>query len=243
MTGPASTHRIDDRTLRRAGLWLSAALLLWSLVANLGLGERLYLTRNLVLGVLVLALARQVGLTTTELGLGRAQLGKGARWGVAAVAVVAFALTLGVALADRVAPIAALLADQRANMSTPELIYQATVRIPLGTALFEELVFRGVLLALLARQAGTWRATVLSSVVFGLWHVAPTIVTLRINDVPPTSAAGIGAIVSTVLVTVVAGVLFCLLRWRSGSLLAPVLAHWATNALALLAAAAATGTD
>jgi uncharacterized protein len=242
MTSPAGTRRIDDRPLRRAGLWLPVVLLLWSLVANLGLGERFYLTRNLAFAVLVLALARQLGLTTTELGLSRAQLGKGARWGVGAAAVVALALAIGVALADRVAPIATLLADQRASMSTPELLYQATVRIPLGTALFEELVFRGVLLAVLARLAGAWRATVLSSVVFGLWHVAPTIVTLRINDVVPASAAGLGAIVSTVLITGVAGVLFCLLRWRSGSLLAPVLAHWATNALALLAAAA-TGTD
>jgi membrane protease YdiL (CAAX protease family) len=38
-----------------------------------------------------------------------------------------------------------------------------------------------------------------------------------------------------VLVTAVGGAVFCWLRVRSGSLLAPALLHWAVNGLGLLA--------
>jgi uncharacterized protein len=227
----------DPPDVHRLGYALALALLAWSVVANLGLGDRFYVGRNLLLTFLLLVLARAVGLTTSDLGLGRIDLARGRRWGLAAVAVVAVVLGLAVGVADRFQPVAALLGDQRASLPSAEVAYQAAVRIPLGTALFEEVAFRGVLLALFVRTMGIWRATVTSSVVFGLWHVAPAIVALRINGVVPASAGGVGAVVSTVLVTTVAGVLFCLLRWRSGSLLAPVLAHWATNALGLVAAA------
>jgi uncharacterized protein len=61
-------------------------------------------------------------------------------------------------------------------------------------------------------------------------------VALQVKGVEVSSAAGIGAIAGAVLVTTVAGMMFCWLRERSGSLLAPILAHWATNSLGLLAA-------
>jgi membrane protease YdiL (CAAX protease family) len=49
------------------------------------------------------------------------------------------------------------------------------------------------------------------------------------------------SVLGTVLFTSLAGVLFCELRRRSGSLLAPAGLHWATNALGVLAAAAVWG--
>jgi uncharacterized protein len=224
--------------LRAVGVALALALLAWSVVANLGLGDRAYLARNLVLTAGLLLLARSLRLTWAELGLAPADLGAGVRWGAAAAVVVAVAVGIGILLADQVPLITSLLGDERAALPPDELVYQTSLRIPVGTALFEELAFRGVLLAVLVRVSGPWRATLLSSVVFGLWHVAPTIVALEVNDVVPTEPAGVGAIIAAVAVTAVAGVVFSLLRWRSRSLLAPILAHWATNALGLLAAAA-----
>ena len=46
------------------------------------------------------------------------------------------------------------------------------------------------------------------------------------------------SVLGTVLFTSLAGVVFCELRRRSGSLLAPAGLHWAVNGLAVLAAAA-----
>ena len=50
-------------------------------------------------------------------------------------------------------------------------LFTAFVRIPLGTVLFEEIAFRGVLWALLARHLGRWWVLGITSVLFGMWHV------------------------------------------------------------------------
>jgi uncharacterized protein len=218
-------------------LALAVGLLAWSLVGNLLIGETLYVTRNLLLGVLVLVLARRAGASWGVLGFDGDVVRSGARWGGLAVAVVVVAVVVGTVLADHLPGVGVLLADERADLTGPLLAWHTLWRIPVGTALFEEVVFRGALLGLLLQVTSPTRAVVASSLVFGLWHVAPTIVTLRINDIAVVSAPGIGAIAGAVAVTTVAGVLFCLLRLGSGSLLAPVLAHWATNGVGLVAAA------
>jgi uncharacterized protein len=222
----------------RTVLVLSGSLVAWSALANLGLGDQLYAPRNLLLTGGLLVLARRGGLTTEELGLARRDLGAGLRWGAGSTGVVAIVVGAGVVLADVIGPVATLLADDRAALTGPALAAAVLVRIPLGTAVFEEVAFRGVLRAVVRRRWSAVPATLWTSAVFGLWHVAPTIVALRINDVQPTSVAGLGAIAGAVVTTTVAGVAFDQLRARSGSLVAPILAHWATNALGLLAAAA-----
>lgn len=215
---------------------LALGLLLWSLIGNLLIGDTLYVTRNLVLTAIVVVLARRAGAASAVLGAEAARIGAGLRWGAAAALVVTLAVLLGVALAEQVPGADLLLADERADLPASRLARHALWRIPVGTALFEEVAFRGALLGLLLRQTSTARAVAGSSLVFGLWHVAPTIVTLQINEVAVTSWQGAATIAGAVGVTTVAGVLFCLLRLGSGSLLAPVLAHWATNGTGLVAA-------
>lgn len=217
---------------------LAVGLVAWSVVANLVIGDALYLVRNLALTAGLLLAARTAGLGWGELGLGRDRLRHGWWWGGGAALVVAAAVAAGAAAADAVPGIGALLADRRADLPPAEVAYQALVRIPLGTALFEEVAFRGLLLAALLRVASTGWAVAWSSAAFGLWHVASTMVTLEINDIAVTSGAGVAAIVAAVVVTTAAGVVFCLLRLVAGSLLAPTLAHWATNACGLVVAAA-----
>jgi len=86
-------------------------------------------------------------------------------------------------------------------------------------------------------------ATIGSSVLFGLWHVLPSL-SLPTDNVAVGEAVGTGqsaeliSVLSTVAFTGLTGVLFCELRRRSGSLLAPAGLHWATNALGVLASAA-----
>lgn len=223
-------------------LALSCGLFAWSLVANLVIGDHLYVARNLLLTVLLLLLARWSGLSWRELGLGAGELGQGIRWGRAAVLAVVVAVALGAALAEVVPAIGVLLSDQRAAVGPGELAWIALVRIPFGTAVFEEVAFRGLLLAVLLGVTTTGWAVVWSSVIFRLWHVAPTIVALRINEVAPAGGAGVRAIVLAVAVTALAGVVFDGLRLLSGSLVAPVLAHWAANATGLLAAAVTQAT-
>lgn len=222
---------------------LTVGVVAWSPVANLVIGDRWYVSRNLVLTLLLIAGALALGASLGDLGLAADQLGAGLRWGRVVVVVVAVAVALAAALAGRVKLLGGLLSDQRANLPFPALVQAVLVRIPFGTALFEEVLFRGVLLFALFEVVSVPAAVVWSSVAFGLWHVAPTMVSLRENGIDPASVEGRSAIVGSVAVTTVAGVGFSWLLLGSGSLLAPILAHWATNALGLLAAAVTRVTD
>jgi membrane protease YdiL (CAAX protease family) len=75
---------------------------------------------------------------------------------------------------------------------------------------------------------------------FGLGHIAPTLHTMSGNaEVASASASLAGqvlVVLGSVAVTFLAGLAFCWLRLRSGSLIAPVIAHVATNGLALTVA-------
>jgi uncharacterized protein len=222
---------------------LTFGVVVWSPVANLVIGDRWYVTRNLALTAALVGGAVLLGASLAELGLGAEDLGDGVRWGRLVVMAVAVAVALAAALADRVKPLRALLTDERADLPFPALVQAVLVRIPLGTALFEEVLFRGILLLAFAQVASVPVAVAWSSVLFGLWHIAPTMVSLRQNGIDPASRAGRSAILGSVAVTTVAGVGFSWLVLVSGSLLAPILAHWATNALGLLAAAVTRTTE
>jgi membrane protease YdiL (CAAX protease family) len=211
-------------------LTVTVGLLLTSLVAN-----RLVPAEHLVIGlasVLALtAVAWAAALTPAEVGLTRWR--SGLRWGggAAGVAVLGYGVGLLVARGG--------LASSTAR-SWPDVLVAALVIVPLGTVLAEELAFRGVLWALLRRRHGERAATVLSSVLFGLWHVLPALGGGAANEAA-TGALGAGPVgtlarvAGTVLVTAVGGTVFCWLRVRSGSLLASTLLHWALNGLGLLA--------
>lgn len=164
-----------------------------------------------------------------ELGLGRAQVGSGVRLGVAAALVVGAVISIAVALPPTRSFFAAssIGAD-----STLQHALEPLLVIPLGTVVFEEVIFRGVLLALLLRRCTTRGAVVASAVIFGCWHLVPAISAADGKQ----AAAAVGTIVGTLAVTTIAGLGFAWLRLRSGSLAAPILAHVATNSLAYTAA-------
>jgi uncharacterized protein len=192
------------------------------------------LTCVLTAGLLVL-LARRDGCSWTALGLGRESLGPGLRW----AGVLIAAVLLGYVVAAALPLTKQAFADTRAtSLSGAALLWHLLVRIPLGTALLEEVAFRGVLYAMLERRRGVRTAVVGSSLLFGLWHVLPSLGLRRANaavaDVLGSGPAG--AVVAAVAATTLAGVVFCELRRRSGGLLAPFALHWALNALGLLVA-------
>jgi membrane protease YdiL (CAAX protease family) len=184
---------------------------------------------------LLVALARRDGCSWTALGLGRESLGPGLRWAGALVAAVLLGYLVAVALP----PTRQAFADTRAtSLSGAALLWHLLVRIPLGTALLEEVAFRGVVYAMVERRRGVRAAVVGSSLLFGLWHVLPSLGLRRANAaVADVLGSGpVGAVVAAVAATTLAGVVFCELRRRSGGLLAPFALHWALNALGLLVA-------
>lgn len=174
------------------------------------------------------------GLTRSNLGLSRTRVRSGLLLGLRVSMVIA----AGLLVAFLVSP--ETFQDERYHQSIWLALAFALFVLPLETVLFEELVFRGVLWGYVRKVKNAQVATHVSSAVFGLWHIAPS---LAINAATIT-VGGISIhrgllIAGTVAVTYGAGVLLCELRRRSDSLLAPILVHWTINGVATLLAALA----
>ncbi len=218
---------------RAVGLVLAA--LAAGLVVERAVGGA-HLAVGLVLAACLLAVARACGLTAADLGLARSGWPAGLRWGAAAASLVGAAY----AVAYLLAPMRQALPEAEGGLGRA-MLWTVLVVIPLGTVVPEELAFRGLLLAQLGRRRGVLAATLLSSGLFGLWHVLPSLgggaANAAIADVVGGDAAGTALRVAvTVVSTSVAGVVLCWLRLRSGSLLAPILAHWTVNGLGVIVA-------
>lgn len=182
-------------------------------------------------GGALLTWARLDGLTWAQLGLGRKRLVSGVRWGLGAVGVIAGGYAVGVLLPQT----RAAFQDDRYHLPVGAALRSAFLVIPVGTVFLEEVAFRSVLWAVLARHLRPWQVLATTSALFGLWHVLPSLHIGTTNrGVADTIGSGGLAVAATVGLTTVGGLAFGELRRRSGSVLASAGAHWATNALGVL---------
>lgn len=189
---------------------------------------------GLALMIALAVIATVAGLSRDDLGLTREKAAAGLRLGAVCVAVIAAAGGLALLLP----PVRSALAGA-GDTSGRSALLAILVVIPLGTVLPEEFAFRGVLWAMIRRPDGPRIATAASSGLFGLWHIVPALGGSAANQAASTTLGGGGSgvtlrVIGTVLVTALAGVVLCQLRIRSGSLLAPILAHWAINSVGVL---------
>ncbi len=226
-------HHLSHRVVIWATVTVVAGLAAINVMVHEGGVDSLWLAPPCA--VMLLGAARWLGLTWTELGLGRDRLKAGLLWGGGAVAVIALVYAIGVLL-----PLTRdAFRDSRYHVGAGSALFTAFVRIPLGTVLFEELAFRGVLWALLARHLSRWWVLGITSVLFGMWHVLAAThfggANAGVNDVVGSGgAAKVTTVLGTVAFTTLGGVVFGEARRRSGSLLASIGFHWATNGLGVL---------
>lgn len=212
-----------------------AVLVLFTVGRAFGVLGPSYVAVGLLTAALAL-IAWRARATLADLGIGRASAGAGFGYGAGAFVVVLLAL-----LAATAVPLTnGFLHDSRAQIGAGRLCYELGVPIVLLTAIPEEFAFRGVLLGSALRLWSPRRASVITSLAFGLWHIAPTLHTMADNHAVAGLAASGGGrvllVLGSIAVTFVAGMGFCWLRLRSGTLIAPVIAHAATNGLALAVA-------
>jgi membrane protease YdiL (CAAX protease family) len=197
-----------------------------NLAAVLPWHRRRYTLLNLGATGAALSAAAASGLTATDIGLGRGELRPGLRLGSRLAAAAACGWVL-IAAAPATRPV---LRDERiTGLSGRAVAYQVMVRIPLGTVVWEETAFRGVLQAALCRVMPGGAAIAVTNGVFGIWHVRPTAGALRVNGLAGGPGQIMAAVASGVAATAAGGVLLSWLRMRSGSLAAPILLHLATN--------------
>jgi membrane protease YdiL (CAAX protease family) len=188
----------------------------------------------------VLGIARAAGVSYAELGLGRRELGRGARTGAVAGACAAAAVLAGAAVP---ATRGFFLDDRAAAAAGPGGLAAGLARITFAVVPPEELTYRSALLGLWLGNGSPASAVAWSSALFGLSHILPTRSTMgqtalgqHLERRPLRQAAFVAG---NVAVTGAAGAVFAGLRLRSGSVLAPLLAHAALNDAALLAGRAA----
>ncbi len=197
-------------TPRAKALALSAALVGWSFTAGIEQPWRRHPVVQAALGTALALVAR------APLGLRQPAARSGLRLGLA----VAGAVGAGVGLTTAIPPIRTAMADRE----LPERPgHWVAVEIPLGTVWSEETAFRGALATVAASALGPTGGRALQALTFGLTHIP--------------DARGTGEpVLGTIAATALAGWVFALLAERSGSLLAPMLAHLAINEAGALAA-------
>ncbi len=198
------------RAKRIRALALAAALVGWSGLVGPRIPARLHPLTNAVLGACLVAV------TGAPLGLRPPALWSGLRLGLAVAAPVA----IGVAASTALPPVRAAMTERDLPGPHPRWLL---LRIPFGTVWSEEAAFRAALGAVAADAFGSTAGRLLQSLAFGLSHIADA------------RSAG-EPVIGTVLVTGAAGWVFALLRERSGSLAAPMLAHLAINEAGAVAA-------
>lgn len=186
--------------------------------------------------------ARGSGLSWGDLGLARNRLPRGVSWGMSAAGMMGVTYALAVLHPET----RTLVLDPRYQLTGVDALHRALVVIPIGTVLLEEIAFRAVLWGLLARDASPRATLLVSSGLFGLWHVLPALDAVagdrRIRSLRTSRrAADVTHVLGTIAVTALGGVVMGELRRRSDSLLAPAAFHWAVNGLGVLAGVAARG--
>lgn len=212
----------------------------YNLIQNLLLPATAYVPANLVASLGLTNMARRFGCTWDDLGLSPARMRNGVRLGTAgATAASGLAIAAG---AHRTAR--RYLLDQRAvDQRQKDIAYRVLVRFPFGTALFEEVAFRGVVYGIWRRSGASPRkAAAATAIAFGIWHLIPANQALTGNPLGPrfgslkARAAVVGA---GAMLTALSSFGFSWMRERSGSLVAPWMTHAAINNAGYLAGVAA----
>ncbi len=236
---PLDGEQASARARRRSavGLGVMCGLLTaLNLTNHLLIGDLAYVPVNLIGAAAGVGVARWAGVDSAGLGFESGRL----RRGLIVGAAVAALLGVIVAVVTALPATRGVFDDDRfLDVARGEMLAEVLWRIPLGTALAEEILFRGALLGVLCRLVPRNRAVVAAAALFGLWHVLGSFGTLEGNGIGESIDGGVPATVSTVVVTVLvtgaAGVGFAALRFWGRSIATPVLAHWALNGWAYLA--------
>jgi membrane protease YdiL (CAAX protease family) len=165
-----------------------------------------------------------------DIGMRRENLGTSAAWGLAVGCGMALLPMLFL-----VFPIILPRPVQLVAFAVPDTsmipLAVALVALRNTTAVFEEILFRGLIQERGIRWLGPTGGIALSVGLFVVWH---TVVTF--HGVQETNLTGAAVpwpllYLAASVPLGMAGVVFSLLRQRSGNLAAPTVAHWAVNSL------------
>lgn len=176
------------------------------------------------LGLLVLWAVRIEGMPLPTLGITSANAGRSALVGAALGAVIILPVVLyflfPLGLEDGIGY------EDVEDQTWGGFLLWAFVNQPVGTAFFEEVLFRGVLLAKMTVAWGQRQALVASSLTFALWHLVINFRTIQDTDVASPAALAALAQIASLFGLFLGGLFLGLLRQRTGNLAGCVASHW-----------------
>lgn len=207
--------------VQSATFGFTIALLGYGAILARFIPEKFHFLTNTLAAIAAVIFGMRIGLSLEQMGLSLHFVVKG----LVVAALISVVIGLCIILVMSFTPLRHVVTNPPVQ-KTGRVVYETAVRIPLSTALSEEVLFRGVLLAILLQSYGSVTSVAVCSIVFGLWHILPSV-----RDHVSTAAVPI------VITTALAGVFFCWLRLISNSIIAPWLVHWSINASATLAIA------
>ena len=223
-----STHRISYF----GGVAIATLIILINFLNTKSTG---WINWTLIFGgvIAIFLIARLIPLNTSDMGLERKYLKSGAIHGGVSLLLVLLTFSLVFIIKSD------FFIDSRYAVTFLDLLYLIFIFIPLHTIIIEELLFRGALLGYLLKITNKRLAVFISSALFGLWHILPSLGLAKSSSTLSSTLgtdyiAQILSVIGAVLLTFVAALVFCWIRIRSKSLLAPILAHWAINVTALV---------
>lgn len=217
-------------------------ILLYSTVLGRLVPKKYHLYLNIGIAAVAITLGLAFGLSLENMGLALDRILPGIYWAfIVSVAIIAIMLIISTIPFLR----RFFLGDNLSHADGKFMAFEAAVRIPLGTALVEEILFRGVLLGLLLQHHTTAEALLISAAIFGLWHIFPTIDSIKSNAVAAKAIAhktprAAGSVIGVVIITFVAGLFFGWLKILANSIVSPWLVHWSINASGIIGIAVAT---
>jgi membrane protease YdiL (CAAX protease family) len=115
-----------------------------------------------------------------------------------------------------------------------ELLYRLLIRIPIGTAYFEENLFRGICYGYLVRKYSIKKTTIITSFLFSIWHIVPALKVVNSNFQIPLSFTGILFWIGGLFGAFLAGIFFAILRDKGKNISGCILSHALINDLSLL---------
>jgi len=211
-------------------------LALYNNIVNLlppAMHTRLYVVLNVIVLLIVCFGAYKFwDFRPADAGIRRGGLWTSLGYGICLVAMIIIPLFAGLWMLPRVG--ISLPAIRLDEMAQEGLVSRLLIRIPLGTVVFEEMLFRGVFLGLLLKKLRPQRALIASSLLFGVWHIVPALKVMVRNFAVASLAPGIGMFILGILGACIAGYIFGWVRVKTNNMIGPVIAHLFINDIALV---------
>ncbi len=197
-----------------------------------------YVSANIGLTLLLVYwVVRIEGLAFSDIGLTREHALRSATIGGALAALVSIPVIVYFAFPIVVdEPIRYDAVDE---LSLTSFLVWAFIKQPFGTALFEEVAFRGILQAKMTALFSVRPGIAITSIVFALWHIVINYRTIEETNIADSAVLAALAQAGSLVGLFVGGVFMSLLQHRTHNLAGPIVFHWLvvvlmTGSLALL---------